>query len=198
MKKIVLSLLAIAIVSTIIVSCQKEKESIVPTQKVKIGDVEFYSSQIHTQSEIETGIDEFYSNRGPIQKIKKWIKAHTGTHLFNNCSGSNPCGPCPGICIPLGIISYPSPDGTLSEEEIAENIGALEMTNWDDANMIVSFPDSRIFTINSTFYVHEDINMGEQSAGAFNASSFIIKKGVYPLSYRRGQSPQTIINIELR
>lgn len=198
MKKIVLSLFAIGMLSAIVVSCQKEKEVITPIQKVKIGEVEFYSSQIHSQSEIEAGMDAFYNNRGPIQKIKKWIKAHTGTHLFNNCSGSNPCGPCPGICIPLGIISYPSPDGTLSEEEIAENIGALEMTNLDDATMVVSFPDARIFTINNTFYVTEDINMGEQSAGAFNASSFIIKKGVYPLSYRRGGAPQTIINIELR
>jgi hypothetical protein len=32
---------------------------------------------------------------------KKKLKVRRGTHLFENCHGNAPCGPCPGMCIRL-------------------------------------------------------------------------------------------------
>ena len=58
-----------------------------------------------SSEEIDTYMSMYYEkhkyDRGVFQSIWKWIKVRIGTHLFDNCIGNNPCGPCPGICLKL-------------------------------------------------------------------------------------------------
>ncbi|MBK7183747.1 MAG: hypothetical protein IPH89_12875 [Bacteroidetes bacterium] len=192
MKKIVLSLSAGFIITALVfVSCDKQVTKPVQEELTKIGTMTFSSSEIHSLESIETLLSKCNETRGP---IIRWIKKHTGTHLFNNCSGTHPCGPCPGICIPLAIVSQPDEDGVLTQAEIADHMGLMATTNIDGVHMRVSFNDNSLYTTNNTFYVPQDIELGPQSAAIYEASSFIIKKGVYPL----GRGGQTVINVELR
>lgn len=185
-------------------SCNKQQPT--PTTatetKTQIGDVEFPNSSINTIADIDAELQAFYNpdNNGasskPLwQKIKKWVKSHTGTHLFNGCNGSNPCGPCPGICIALSVHSNPATDSTYNQGDHANALGTFGLTRIADDKFILEFVDNSEFVINDVFYAPQDIDLGKKIEKMFDVEKFIIKQGVYPLSYKTNVKGETVITV---
>lgn len=185
-------------------SCNKQqpKPSTATEAKTQIGVVEFPNSSINTVSDIDAALQTFYhpSSDGnaskPLwQKIKKWVRSHTGTTLFNNCNGSNPCGPCPGMCFNLSVHSQPAPDSTYNQGDHANGLGTFGLTRIDEDKFILEFVDNSEFVINDVFYAPQDIDLGHKIERMFDVDKFIIKQGVYPLSYKENVKGETVITV---
>lgn len=185
-------------------SCNKKQPTPTTTTEAKtqIGEVEFPNSSINTVADIEASLQAFYNpdNNGaaskPLwQKIKKWIKSHTGTHLFNGCSGSNACGPCPGICLALSVHSQPATDSTYNNGDHQNALGVFGLTRISDDQFKLEFVENSEFVINDVFYAPQDIDLGKKIEKMFDTDKFIIKQGVYPLSYKNNVKGETVITV---
>jgi hypothetical protein len=184
--------------------CNKNRLDSSPTtsdESIKIGEVNFQVNSIKSLSEVENQLKTYYELKNdpaakPIwTKIKEWVKAHIGTHLFNNCNGSNPCGPCPGICIPLGRTATITNNNTYNEQDHLSGIGTLGLTRIAEDKFIIEFVNNPEFVIDNTFYVTEDTELSDAVKNAFDTDKFIIKKGAYPLSFSQNPNGETIITV---
>lgn len=129
--------------------------------------------------------------------------AHTGTHLFQNCTGAYSCGPCAGICINIDKSSNAVADANLtpvvenyllSAEEWDGGARVMQLSQLNDTIMEVTFmhPD---LTSNDTLYIPDDMSIGVSAAQEFNKSSIVVKRGKYPLTYSYSSNGTTIVNI---
>ncbi len=184
--------------------CNKDRidsDSKKSNETIKIGEVEFQTNSIKNPLDIEDQLKKYYESKNdptakPIwTKIKEWIKAHIGTHLFNNCNGDNPCGPCPGICIPLGRTATITNNNSYNEQDHLYGIGTLGLTRIAEDKFIIEFVNNSEFIINNIFYVVEDTELSDEVKNAFNTDKFIIKKGAYPLSFSQNPNGETIVTV---
>lgn len=208
MKKIIL--IPVAIFFVFLFSCNKKT----PTQQsnfdlnktnnnlknsTQIGIVDFPNSSIKNQTEIKNKLLIFYSgginNQNRPGKLKKWIKAHIGTHLFNNCDGKSQCGPCPGICIPLGRNSVITNDSTYNDNNQNDEQRIFNLTQLETDEFVISFVRNDEFVINNVFYVTADTELSENIANAFGFTKLIIKQGAYPLTFEFNSNGETVIDV---
>ncbi len=129
------------------------------------------------------------------------IKAHTGTHLFENCPGNNPCGPCPGICL-LSKDSYDvfvpvEEDYSLTRNEYEDGDRLLQIALLNDSVMAISFINNN-FTIDGVFYVPEDFMIGESASNLFGKNTIKVLEGEYPVSYTHGKNGTTLVHVDVR
>lgn len=113
MKKVIYGGLFLAAVGIGIVACEKQNKLPVQQSNNTILALE----DVNNNELLNSIIKDFNSlEKAPPKwwvKIKKWFKDHTGTHLFDNCQYSNPCGPCPGLCLSLGVVGGEENDGDI-------------------------------------------------------------------------------------
>ena len=145
--------------------------------------------------------DMSYDKEGIFQRIWKWIKAHTGTHLFANCPGNNPCGPCPGICLlskdSADVFVPVEEDYSLSRSEYEEGDRLLQIALLNDSVMAISFINNN-FTIDGVFYVPEDFMIGESASNLFGKNTIKVLEGEYPVSYTHSRNGTTLVHVDVR
>ncbi|MDR0802140.1 hypothetical protein [Fluviicola sp.] len=129
------------------------------------------------------------SEKAPPQwwvKVKKWFNDHTGTHLFQDCENSNPCGPCPGLCLSAGIISGNTNDGDLIDIEDHNNglrvfgLSLIENTETKEEKVMFIFnKDVNDFTSNGFLYIEKDLYSNDVIKNALGKNSIKFVKGKY-------------------
>jgi hypothetical protein len=179
----------------------KESETSFQTE-TQIGLVSFPNSRIKSLSEIETSLNDSYivsnSAQKPtlLQRIAKWIKVHSGNHLFENCTYDMPCGPCPGMCMTLGRSTVITTDSTYNAIDHGNGIGTIGLMRIDSTKFRLRFVNNAEFVINNVFYVPADIELGDSLATLYQSTKFIIKQGVYPLSYITYANGETVVDVK--
>lgn len=131
----------------------------------------------------------------------KWIKVRVGTHLFNNCTGNNPCGPCPGICIKLNaedaeVFNMVNEDYCLTRSEYDDGERLMQGALLDDTTLALTFIHSD-FTINDILYIPEEFKIGNSASGAFMRRTITILEGEYPISYTHGMNGTTLVRVKI-
>lgn len=124
------------------------------------------------------------------EKVKKWFHDHTGTHLFPNCQYSNPCGPCPGLCLRAGIIGGNENEGDEALPEDYSNglrvFGLSLIQNIEtekEAIMFVFNKDVNDFTYNNFLYIEKDLYSNDVIKNALGKESIKFIKGKYHVVY---------------
>lgn len=182
-------------------SCDKNKNSKVVQTNV---EATFNPSDYKAASTIQSLLTDFHNpanNKdacpGWWAKVKKWIRAHTGTHLFNNCNGDNPCGPCAGICLSLGVYDpIPVDDNyKLTPEDIKNGDNVFILSGYKEDLMAITFVDNTDFVYEKAFYLPEDWNLGEKVAAEFGVKKIFVRKGVYPVIFDFNEQGETMVNI---
>jgi len=186
-----LAVMALSLV--VIVSCNKETEKEkqqVASQNVSVLRMEPTYSVDEVQSIVN---DLKLGEKAPSgwwDKVKKWFKKHTGTHLFENCIGSNPCGPCPGLCLSLGVIDGDPTDLDYPTQEDYSNalrvFGLFLIQNvrtGEEAIIFVFNKDIEDFTMDRYLYIERDIYASKIVSDELKKESIMFVKGKYNVVY---------------
>ncbi|WP_343603883.1 hypothetical protein [Fluviicola sp.] len=186
MKKMICLGILVFTTSLIIQSCTKSQQERTPepaekfTSTITVKDVKKIISALNSQEKIPTWVE----------KAKKWLKNHTGTHLQNNCNGNNPCGPCPGICISVALIDSPE-NGTdvASASDYASGLRVYglmlvehELTG-EEAFLFLFKNDVNDYTIDGFFYLESDVETSAAITTSFGKNQIQFKEGKYPVVY---------------
>lgn len=155
--------------------------------------------------EVDELLEKLYdlsdNKKDVFQRIWKWMKAHTGSHLFDNCSGNNPCGPCPGICLSLkdtdDVFVPVEEDYGLTRSEYEDGDRLLQIALLNDSVMAISFINNN-FTIDGVFYVPEDFMIGESASNLFGKNTIKVLEGEYPVSYTHSRNGTTLVHVDVR
>jgi hypothetical protein len=125
-----------------------------------------------------------------IYKPKKKMKVRKGTHLFENCHGNAPCGPCPGICIrwETASILEVDDDYDLSEEDRASGFVLMyaELMNEDTQLELTFASDAKEF--DGLWGIERDYTLGKSVAEVLEDADGIItlKAGRYAIDPELG------------
>jgi hypothetical protein len=131
-------------------------------------------------------------------KIKKWFKDHSGTYLFQSCSGSNPCGPCAGLCLGSGRAASGVPSNyTLTQQDKIDGIDLFSFTFITDTTAVITFKNSSSFVHSGNFYLDQDYDFGGGVAKEFKLKSVVMKKGVYPVSFSNDPNGETVVQVQV-
>lgn len=179
MKKLIyLGVATIMLAALGFVSCEKENP-------VYTNNLLVESENSGTNTIIEKADDTWW------EKVKKWVKSHSGTYLFNNCNNNLPCGPCTGFCSNAGIVGGSDNDGldelTVSEREQGQGLGAwlveIDQNGNDSLRLKISFNnESERFLIDDQLILDEDKILSEELCEVLNVSSLTLKSGEYDFS----------------
>lgn len=188
--------IAVIFVGLFWVSCTKEN------------DRNFQENQrTSTISQNEKNVDELLSyyygeyqsnSKNIFGKIWKWMVAHSGTYLFQNCQGTMPCGPCAGICLRFSKSSdlFQPVDETyqITPEEYQNGERLFQIALFNDTILGFSFTQSDFVYLDS-LYVPKNFNIGGSASELFNKDSIIVRRGVYPVSFSHGRNGSTIVKV---
>jgi hypothetical protein len=133
-------------------------------------------------------------------KIWKWMKSHTGTHLFENCQGNMPCGPCSGFCAfrdskSADLFIPVDESDNFSTEEYQDGERLFQIALFNDTIMGFSFTQSD-FVYKDSLYIPENFNIGRSASALFVKDSIIVLQGVYPVSFTHGRNGSTVVNVK--
>jgi hypothetical protein len=181
-------------------SCDKKKNPNIAQTTV---EAIFNPSDYKDASTIQSLLTDFhnpanskFTTLGLWDRIKKWVKTHTGTHLYQNCNGTNYCGPCPGICFQIFNVPVPVDDNYIpTPEDLKIGNDVLIFNSFNEDLMVITFVDNRNFIYEKTFYLTDDWDLGEKVANEFGLKKIIVKKGVYPVVFDFNKQGETIVNI---
>lgn len=138
--------------------------------------------------------------KGPIlPKIWAWILAHNGTNMFNNCNGNGACGPCSGMCLYLSPNSQVvGEDYVRTEQDKSDGKSLVSVVKIEDGlnKIIISFDVTSDFVMDDILYIPEDTDLGSEVATEFERSTFILKKGLYPICYTYNNKGETVIDLK--
>jgi len=199
MKYTIKFMLLLFATSTVFFSaCNKTSES----ETTEHLNVSFTTSEIKSLNEVESYLTAFRnpSEKGPIwNKIKAWVKSHTGSHVMDNCTGNYPCGPCAGMCIIASVNSeIVAENSQLSQDEKSDGLSIIVIEKYDDTSntAVISFQLPDDFVKDEKLFVAEDTDLGLQVAESFKRTAFVIKKGVYPISYVFSDKGETVVDLK--
>ncbi len=190
-----------------IISCSKEDTS---TEKAVASQqqnpTESYSSQDMTKTNgidarlVELTGNYTSENRGIFKKIWKWMKAHVGTHLFDNCQGNMLCGPCAGICISgsrdNNVFTPITESYTISANDYTLGERKIQLALFNDSTLGITFIHAG-FVHNDSLYIPENINIGPLASEVFDKDSVILLQGIYPVSYTHSLNGSTIVEVDV-
>jgi|GEM_PF-1373664 len=142
---------------------------------------------------------EYQSNsKSVFGRIWKWMKAHAGTHLFENCQGTMLCGPCAGICLKANTKSdlfIPVDESDyIPTEDYQDGERLFQIALFNDTIMGFSFTQSD-FVYEDSLYIPENFNIGGSASALFAKDSIIVLQGVYPVSFTHGRNGSTVVNV---
>lgn len=179
-------------------SCSKENEN-----KPNVQNNQPTPSNFQQMNSVDEQLTFYYgeyqSNSKDIWgKIWKWIKAHSGTHLFENCQGNMECGPCAGFC----AVAYKSADifipvnesDGISSEDYAVGERLFQIALFNDTILGFSFIQSDL-VYNDSVYFPNDFNIGGSASALFQKDSIIILQGVYPVSFSHGRNGSAVVDV---
>lgn len=189
MKKLIYGGLILALVGIGIVACKKQSE--IPVQQSS--NTALAIDEVNNNELLSSIIDDFNSlEKAPPNwwvKVKKWFKDHTGTHLFDNCQYSNPCGPCPGLCLSLGVVGGDENDGdVVTPSDYALGLRAFGLylvenrITLEESVLFVFNEDVSDFLNDNRLFIERDINANKTITDALGKESIEFKKGIYPVS----------------
>ena len=206
MKKLFLTFIYISIVFGIF-SCHKEdNDESKKTELTNEQHIDYNLTWPSNSEEIDTYMAIYYKehkyDRGVFQSIWKWIKVRIGTHLFDNCIGSNPCGPCPGICLKLrndssDIFNLVDDDYCITRGEYDDGERLMQAALLNDTTMALTFVHSD-FIINDILYIPEDFNVGSSLANSYRKQTITVLEGEYPVSYTHSKNGTTLVRVNIR
>jgi len=182
----VLVVVSLVVGVSIFYACKKD-------EKCAESDISvLFMEPTYSIEEVQSVINEINSGaKGKLwEKIKKWFKDHTGTHLFNNCHGGGSCGPCPGICFHLRSVSGQE-IGTdiISSIDYQNGYRAFGLSIIQDFEkekeevMFVFFDDVNDFTYEGYFYIENDGFSTKEICDALGIKSIKFEKGKYHVVY---------------
>lgn len=205
MKKIrfIFPMLAIPVLTFFYYSCNKDK-GIAPTNIVT--EIDEASSRIFNSEEILSIVSDINgSTKAPpkwMRKIKEWIVAHSGTHLFQNCQGGGSCGPCPGICITNGIMDGDdNGSDQLDSLDYAQGLrlyvlSLIEHKETREEAMLFEFTDYLDdFVYNGYLIFDEDVEASSTLCALYSKNRITLLQGSYPVVYDSiTQASYTVVN----
>jgi hypothetical protein len=119
-------------------------------------------------------------------KIKKWIKKHTGSHILLTCNGSYPCGPCAGMCLSGSVFNGEEiKDDFVSKADYLDGLRAFGMfliENKDTKEELIMFVFKRYvddFVIDNFFYMEKDIYAEKKINKMMVKRKILFLKGKY-------------------
>lgn len=128
------------------------------------------------------------SNKRPqwLQNIIDWVKDHTGPRMFDNCTGDNACGPCPGLCLfarrTLGE-KHTNSDN-IDPDEFKQGVrsyGITIITNEMDGEEYLiwttKYGDEIIY--NNKLYLVDDYYLNANATASLGKSQILVEKGAY-------------------
>lgn len=181
------------IATVMISSCEKEMFNTTSIdQEISVVDMEPAYSHEEVAS-IVAGFSMVQKDGKPhtfLQKIGRWFKRRAGTNLFNNCSGSNPCGPCPGICLRFNSMDF----GVIDEDYVSSEdydlgyralkISLIENADTNEEKIMFVFKNYvQDFIIDDFFYIEENLQFNSELAEIFEKKYITIQKGKYPVVF---------------
>lgn len=131
-------------------------------------------------------------------KIKKWFRDYSGTFLYSNCTGTNPCGPCPGVCLRSNQAAVGVPDNyTLTTQDKIDGVDMYSVEFVSDTSAVITFKNHLSFVHSNNFYITENYDLGGGVAETFKLSGVVMKKGVYPVSFTYNPNGETIVKVDV-
>lgn len=180
------------------ISCNEKVNEIEDKNQL---NVEFNEEEIKDIKNITSYLSSYHNpTKGPWEKIKAWILAHSGSDpIGNNCTGNHACGPCAGICFTIWSTgSIVEEDYQQTQQDIQDGKSVINIVKIEDNTnkIIISFDIPSDFVYNENLYVPEDTDLGNDIADEFNRTSLILKKGVYPICYQFNDKGETVIDLK--
>lgn len=189
-----------------LIACNEEQETLVKEEVVNHEKIEQPASgdlKIYDKVEIQEILTSLNSNSrvsGWWEKVKKWINKHTGTYTFNNCPYSNPCGPCPGMCINAGVFDGDdNGSGNISQAAYQAGLrlfglAIVENQQTGQEKLLFEFDQNSEFLYNGNLYFTQDLPFSNKMLGFFNRNSITIKAGIYPVVFNSTGKGETIVD----
>ncbi len=183
----------------ILISCSKEDDNIMHAQDEQVTETS-YNSERSIDELLTFYYHEYQSqNKNIFHRIWKWMQAHAGTHLFENCQGNMQCGPCAGVCLVAAsrtsdiFIPVDESDG-ISSDDYREGVRHFQIALFNDSILGISFTHDD-FVYNDSLHIPEDFNIGGSASVLFEKDSIIVLQGVYPVSYTHSRNGSTIVDV---
>ena len=196
------------IIALYIYSCHKDEinDEILNPDSPRECSNNSYSTKLSNSEEIDAYLTIYYEkhkyDRIEFQNRWKWMKVRVGTHLFNNCTGNNPCGPCPGICFKLNedsseVFNIVNDDYTLTRGEYNDGGRLMQGALLNDTIMALTFIHTD-FTFNDVLYIPKDFEIGSSAANSFAKHKIIVLEGEYPVSYTHSRNGTTLVRVKIQ
>lgn len=198
--------LVLSIMLLALVACNEEQENLVKEQVANNERIEQPKSgdlKIYDKGEIQEILTSLHSNSrvpGWWEKVKKWVKEHTGTHTFDNCPYSNPCGPCPGMCIIGGIFDgEDNGSNNLSQSDYQAGLRLMGLSivvnqQTGQEKLLFEFDQNSEFLYNGHLYITQDTPFSNQMLGYYNSNSIVMKAGIYPVVFNSTGKGETLVD----
>ena len=169
MKKLIYGSLFLALIG--MVGCNKEamvNENLEANQSSQSAKFDISLEEFQQILDSETSLE-----KAPpwVEKLKKWIKAHSGNSQQYvdgqpSCFGDGGCGPCAGICFGSGLIAG-GDDGEITQEEFVLGLRSIAFSifenkgNTSQRKMIIQIPSEyeNEFIRGNAFVIDNDENL---------------------------------------
>lgn len=186
--KIFITLALTTLVSICFISCNKNE----PTPLADNNNTNIQSEKYQEYLDYKNKVEKVFATSNAESYGHFPIKIKIGTYLFNNCSGSNPCGPCAGICIRFGSDRPKKPRDF--------NMADINFDDYVDGYRYIYAIDNR--SLDNTISLHlvsEDIvnNDGviiEEDLEIIN-TDIILKEGTYEVDYSPEEYDEVKIDV---
>ena len=131
------------------------------------------------------------------------IRDHVGTHLFQNCNGSNPCGPCPGICLRFGKIAGDIMQKTdsLSTQDYQSglrvySLSIIQNNTTNEEKVLFETQYDTDLLNQGSLYITQKTPVADDITSALNKTSISIKPGIYQAFYQSNIA-YTILDVDM-
>ena len=110
------------------------------------------------------------------------IRIRWGTHLFNHCKLSLPCGPCRGMCIRFEPRKKKLNEVlSMVDKDNGDRFVDIELVN-NEQQLLMVFTEDDYGTIDD-FGLEKDLTLSTDISSYFNKSAITLLEGIYPVDY---------------
>jgi len=124
------------------------------------------------------------------------IYVRIGTYLWPDCNGSNPCGPCAGICIRRGKGPKKVDDMFVIGTQVPEGEGVFNIIDISKNTMTLEFLTPG-FTNGNQTGLAENFELGSEISNIYGYSNIILNQGFYKVNYTNSQYGKSTFNVTL-
>lgn len=131
-----------------------------------------------------------------VKTVSASIYVRIGTYLWNDCKGSNPCGPCPGICIRAGKGPKKIDEPFVIGSTVPEGEGVFNIVDISNNTMTLEFLTPG-FTNGNQTGLSENFELGSEIASTYGYSNIILNQGFYNVNFTNSQYGKSTFNVTL-